>query len=310
LRLVPTGATDACLRPEVLDAVGRAHGVRDVERATREARDRGLKICYHLMLGLPGMSPAKDRADFSRVFDDPAFRPDMVKIYPTLVLPGTSLFDDWKGGRYAPYDVETAAEVLADLKRTLPPWVRVQRIQRDIPARLIAAGVRASNIRQIALRRLAERGEHCRCLRCREVGRRATPPPERFELTETWYPASNGQELFLTWEEPESDTVAGFLRLRFPSDKTDGGLRSPVIRELKVLGTEVAVGVEAGGPTEFQHRGFGRLLLEHAVERCRAAGFDRVHVLSAVGTRPYYRRLGFVPEGPHMTKPLFAKRNF
>ncbi len=298
-----------CLRPEVLHAVGRAHGVLDVEVATREARDRGLKVCYHLMLGLPGMDPAKDRADFARIFEDPAFRPDMIKIYPTLVLPGTALYDDWKAGRYAPYDLDTASQVLADVKRKLPPWVRVQRIQRDIPARLIAAGVRTSNIRQVALRRLASQGESCRCLRCREVGRRDSPAPESFALTETSYPASEGRELFLAWEEPDSDTVAGFLRLRFPSDGTVGGLTAPVIRELKVLGTEVAVGETAAARGAYQHRGFGRLLVERAIEHSRSDGFDRIHVLSAVGTRAYYQRWGFVSDGAHMTKPLFAERN-
>ncbi|MFZ1022940.1 MAG: elongator complex protein 3 [Thermoplasmata archaeon] len=298
-----------CLQPDVLAAVNRAHGVHDVAIATREARDRGLKVCYHLMLGLPGMDPGKDRADFDRLFQDSDFRPDMIKIYPTLVLPGTPLFEDWKAGRYTPYDLETAASVLADVKRSLPPWVRIQRIQRDIPARLIAAGVRTSNIRQVALRLLAQRGEHCRCLRCREVGRGASPPADSFALTETWYAASEGRELFLAWEEPVSDTIAGFLRLRFPSDKTDGGLTAPVVRELKVLGAEVAVGADAGGPTEYQHRGFGRLLMERAIEHSRTQGFDRIHVLSAVGTRPYYRKLGFGADGPHMTKPLFAERN-
>jgi elongator complex protein 3 len=298
-----------CLHPEVLAAVGRAHGVEDVQAATREARDRGLKVCYHLMLGLPGMDPASDLADFDRLMDEPSFRPDMIKIYPTLVLPGTALFDDWRSGRYHPYDVETAAEVLAQIKRRIPPWVRIQRIQRDIPARLIAAGVRSSNLRQIALRRLATQGEHCRCLRCREAGRRATPPAESFALTETLYSASEGRELFLAWEESESDTVAGFLRLRFPSNRTDGGLSSPVIRELKVLGASVPIGEAARAPREFQHRGFGGSLMERAIERCRSAGYDRMHVLSAVGTRAYYRRWGFEPEGPHMTKRLFAQRN-
>jgi elongator complex protein 3 len=298
-----------CLQPEVLAAVNRAHGVDDVARATREARDRGFKVCYHLMLGLPGMDPGKDRADFRRLFQDPDFCPDMIKIYPTLVLPGTPLFEDWKAGRYTPYDVETAAGVLADVKRNLPPWVRIQRIQRDIPARLIAAGVRTSNIRQVALKQLAKEGQHCRCLRCREVGRGASPPVGSFVLTETWYPASGGRELFLAWEEPVSDTVAGFLRLRFPSDKTEGGLSAPVVRELKVLGAEVAVGAGAGGPSEYQHRGFGRLLMERAIEHGRSQGFDRIHVLSAVGTRPYYRKLGFAADGPHMTKPVFAERN-
>jgi len=298
-----------CLDDDVLAAVGRAHGTHDVERATRLARDRGLKVCYHLMLGLPGMDPAKDLADFRRLWEDPAFRPDLLKVYPTLVLPGTPLYDDWAAGRYAPYDTPTATEVLASMKRILPPWVRIQRIQRDIPARLIAAGVRASNLREKALARLAAEGVRCRCLRCREVGRRATPPVEAFGLTETEYAAGGGREVFLAWEDPTTDSVAGFLRLRFPSARDEGALDAPVIRELKVLGSEVPVGAAGGGPTDYQHRGFGRALLEAAEERVRAEGFGQVYVTSAVGTREYYRARGYVPAGAHMAKGVFAPHN-
>ncbi len=294
-----------CLTEEVLAASGRAHGVAEVARATREARDRGLKVGYHLMLGLPGMDPTRDREDLARVFDDPRFRPDMIKLYPTLVLPGTALYRDWKEGRYAPYDVDTAARVLAEVKARLPPWVRVQRIQRDIPARLIAAGVRAGNVRELAQRRLAESGRRCRCLRCREVGRRAWPDAEAFVRTETRYAAGGGEEVFLAYEDPVSDSVVGFLRLRLPSTETEGGCDAPVIRELKVLGPEVPVGAVAGR-REYQHLGFGRALVARAEEVARDTGARELRVLSAVGTREYYRRLGFAPSGPHSAKPLFA----
>jgi elongator complex protein 3 len=261
------------------------------------------------MLGLPGMNPARDFEDFERLFADPAFRPDMLKIYPTLVLPGTPLFDDWKAGRYDPYDLSTCVDLLAREKAILPPWVRIQRIQRDIPARLIAAGVRTSNLRQCALHRLAERGQRCRCLRCREVGRRALPDPNRFRLKETGYGAGRGRETFLEWSDPETEAVAGFLRLRFPSSETDGGLDAPVIRELKVLGTEVPIGQPGAGMATYQHQGFGRSLVRRAEELAEEAGFRRIRVLSAVGTREYYRRLGYAPAGPLMEKSLFALRN-
>jgi elongator complex protein 3 len=258
------------------------------------------------MLGLPGMDPDRDLRGFRHLWEDPEYRPDLLKIYPTLVLPGTALFDDWKAGRYSPYDTLTAAALLARMKREIPPWVRIQRIQRDIPARLIAAGVRASNLRQLALRRLATEGRWCRCLRCREAGRRSTPPPDAFQLTETTYPAGGGSETFFAWEDPSTDTVAGFLRLRFPSDRTPGGLDGPVVRELKVVGAEVPVGVPGCRPTEYQHRGLGRALLDRAEERARSTGFHAIFVTSAVGTRPYYRARGFERAGPHMTKVVFA----
>jgi elongator complex protein 3 (tRNA carboxymethyluridine synthase) len=293
-----------CLREEVLAAVGRAHGVDDVARASRETRDRGLKVGYHVMLGLPGMDPARDLEDFDRMFESPDFRPDFLKIYPTLVLPGTPLYDDWRAGTYVPYDTATAVEVLAAMKRRLPPWVRIQRIQRDIPSRLIAEGVRTSNVRELAMARLEAEGGRCRCLRCREAGRRASPSADAFRPVERSYDASGGREVFLSWEDPETDSVAGFLRLRFPSEATGGGLDAPVIRELKVLGREVPVGGTGAQEGQYQHRGFGRTLLESAEDRSRAEGHSRIFVTAAVGTREYYRARGYERAGPHMVKEL------
>ena len=295
-----------CLTDRVLWDVGRAHGVDEVRRATREARDRGLKVCYHWMLGLPGMNPERDLADFRAMFRDPDFRPDMLKIYPTLVLPGTPLFDEWKAGRYVPYGTAMAADLLAREKAELPPYVRIQRIQRDIPARLIAAGVRHGNLRQIALDRLHAKGLQCRCLRCREPGRGATPDPGALEFRSQEYDASGGLEVFLTWEDPVTDIVAGFLRLRFPGPLTSGGLGEPVVRELKVLGVEVPLDAPARREGEYQHRGLGRALLQAAEVRARDAGYRSLFVTSAVGTREYYRHLGYEQVGPWMSRALAA----
>jgi elongator complex protein 3 len=293
-----------CLDDEVVARVGRAHPVREVAVATRAARDRGLKVGYHMMLGLPGMDPAADLAGFRRLWAEEGFRPDFLKIYPTLVLPGTELFDDWRAGRYAPYGTETAADLLAEIKRELPPWVRVHRIQRDIPARLIAAGVRTSNLRQLALERLRLGGERCRCLRCREPGRGPAPPPQEFRLERIDYGAAGGREVFLSFEHPATDKCAAYLRLRLPSDRADDGLPEPVVRELKTLGREVAVGAAAGAADSYQHRGFGSRLLAEAEAVAAAEGYRRLFVTSAVGTREYYQARGFEREGPYVAKPL------
>ena len=293
-----------CLDDRVLAEVGRAHGTADVGRASQEARDRGLKLGYHMMLGLPGMDPTRDLDGFRRLWSDERYRPDFLKIYPTLVLPGTGLYDAWRAGRYVPYDTPTAVGVLAALKRELPPWVRVHRIQRDIPARLIAAGVRAGNVRQLARARLAADGEACRCLRCREPGRGPLPRPESLVLTHREYSASGGREVFLSFEDPPTDRCAAFLRLRLPPACPEGGLDGPVVRELKVVGRELDVGAPAASAEAYQHRGFGRRLLEEAARTARAAGFDRMYVTSAVGTREYYARRGFVRAGPYMVRGL------
>ncbi|MCI4341338.1 MAG: tRNA uridine(34) 5-carboxymethylaminomethyl modification radical SAM/GNAT enzyme Elp3 [Thermoplasmata archaeon] len=295
-----------CLRDPVLAAVGRAHGTEEVVRATRAAKERGLKVGYHMMLGLPGMDPEKDAQDFERLFADPGFRPDFLKIYPTLVLPGTPLHADWSAGRYSPYEADTAAELLAKIKPRLPPWVRIHRIQRDIPARLITAGVRAGNLREKALALMAARGQHCPCLRCREAGRRSTPPFEALELFERSYDASGARELFLSFEERASDTVAGYLRLRIPDPDRPGAVPGPIIRELKVLGREVGVGRTADGSVELQHRGLGRRLVERSSELAREHGARTLFVTSAVGTREYYRHLGFEPSGPYQSRTLSA----
>ncbi|MGI0139893.1 MAG: tRNA uridine(34) 5-carboxymethylaminomethyl modification radical SAM/GNAT enzyme Elp3 [Thermoplasmata archaeon] len=289
-----------CLEEPVLEHVGRAHSATDVVRATRTARNSGLKVCYHMMLGLPGMTPERDLAGFERLFGDPNYRPDMLKIYPTLVLAGTALFEEHRAGRYAPYDLETTVELLTQIKSRVPPWVRIQRIQRDIPSRLIAAGVRTSNVRQLAMRRLEARGSRCACLRCREVGRRATLPQETLELHETTYAAGGGSEVFLQWTAPQSGALAGFLRLRLPAS----GPEIPIVRELKVLGPEVAVGDSAPHPGVFQHRGLGQSLLRRAEEISALAGHSAVRVMSAVGTRAYYRNLGYARDGPWARKSI------
>ena len=293
------------LRDDVLAAVHRAHDVRHVVEATGRAREFGLKVGYHMMPGLPGMDPGRDREDFRRLFAEEDFRPDLLKIYPCLVLAGTPLAEAWANGSFTPYETETAAGLLADVKEQLPPYVRIHRVQRDIPSRLILAGVRKSNLREIALARLHSRGKECPCLRCREVGRRTgSLRVERWELHRREYRAQGGREVFLSFEDPDRDRVAGYLRLRFPRGGVPGALEDPVIRELKVLGMEVPLLAGADRPPgAWQHRGLGRGLVQAAEEEARGFGASRLAVIAAVGTRPYYARLGFERFGPWMAKP-------
>jgi elongator complex protein 3 len=294
------------LRDPVLERVHRAHEVRHVIEATGRARDLGLKVGYHMMPGLPGMDPEKDREDFRRLFLSEDFRPDLLKIYPCLVLEGTPLAEEYRAGRYRAYDTETAAELLSRIKEELPGYVRIHRVQRDIPARLILDGVRKSNLRELALRKLAERGRRCPCLRCREVGRRPFEEGSAgWGLHREEYAAQGGREVFLSWEEEGSGALAGYLRLRFPRGDVPGGLTVPVIRELKVLGEEVPVdGRAPSAPTAWQHRGLGTRLLEEAATEARSHGAERLAVIAAVGTRGYYSRRGFAPYGPWMSRDL------
>jgi len=296
---------------EVLAAVNRGHTVKDTRRATHAAKDAGLKVCYHLMPGLPGMTPEKDAAEFRGLFDDPAFAPDQLKVYPTLVMPGTALYGEWKRGAFEPYDDERAASVVATLKEIVPPYVRIQRVDRDIPSPMIAAGVKASNLRQLALAKLKARGLSCRCIRCREAGHRANKGEAvdlegEVELKRHDYEASGGREAFLELVDREG-ALHAFARARLAGADGAAGSKAgdAFLRELRVVG-RVA---ELAGPdapedaARFQHRGLGAALMDE-VERL---AFDEwgapvLRVTAGVGVRGYYKALGYRLEGPYMVR--------
>ncbi|MBI4345156.1 MAG: tRNA uridine(34) 5-carboxymethylaminomethyl modification radical SAM/GNAT enzyme Elp3 [Euryarchaeota archaeon] len=308
-RMLAMGATRVelgvqTLSDQVYARVERGHTVEDVVRATRVIKDAGLKVGYHMMPGLFS-SPGEDLATFRRLFEEDGFRPDMLKIYPTLVLKGTGLYDLWEQGLFEPYGDEEALELVAQVKRLMPPWVRTMRIQRDIPSDLIEAGVRKGDLGDLVARRMRERGWRCRCIRCREVGHRGLKlDPGKVELSEEVYSASGGTEHFLSFADPGSDTLVAYLRLRFPSEEAHRRevQRAALVRELRVLGQTVPIGEREEGAE--QHRGWGKALLERAEEVASAEGRERLLILSAIGTRPYYRRLGYRRVGPYVGKEL------
>ncbi len=284
---------------EVLTRMNRGHGTAETIAATKLAKDRGLKVCYHMMPGLPGANLDSDLDAFSEIFTNSDYKPDMLKIYPTLVVEGTDLYEMWKTGDYVPYRENEVAELLARVKRDIPRWVRIQRVQRDIPAPLIVDGVKKGDIRLLAQRILEERGERCNCIRCREIGRIGTGMEHngvKLDLVREEYEASGGIEIFLSFVETESEGIAAYARLR----KSDGNAR---IRELKVLGEVVPLDDPSGG--RWQHKGLGRDL----VNECESIsseewGFDGISVTSGVGARPYYRKIGYNLEVPYMKKKL------
>lgn len=291
---------------DVLARTNRGHTVQDSIEATTRLKDAGLKVCYHLMPGLPGSDEDRD-LEMLRIFDDPRFRPDKLKVYPTLVVPGTALHKLWLAGRYEPISEEGAVRFLVELKKRCPEWVRIMRVDRDIPTHQIAAGPNRTNLRELALAEMARQGARCRCIRCREAGhvaQRGIPVAhDGLQLREVCYEASEGTEWFLSFEDPRSDALAAFLRLREPSPEpwkpeARGAL---LVRELKVVGAEVPIGARGEG---LQHRGLGKALMERAEALARERGAGRVLVTAGVGVRPYYRRLGYERLGPYMAKPL------
>lgn len=290
----------------VLAGIQRGHSVADSASANMRLRDSGLKVGFHMMPGLPGSSAESDFRMFRTLFEDERFKPDYLKIYPTLVTEGTGLHGMWELGNYAPLEVLDAVELLAKVKSILPKWVRLQRIQRDIPAYQVLAGVRKSNIRQLAREKLAQMGGKCRCIRCREVGHKALLgiEPENIELVVEEYMACGGREHFISFEDVEKDILIGFVRLRFPHKPHRQELEgAALVRELHVYGPMVPPGMSAGG-AQWQHRGYGEELLAQAEESASDSGYEKISVTSAIGVRDYYRKFGYRLEGPYMIKKL------
>jgi elongator complex protein 3 len=230
-----------------------------------------------------------------------------LKLYPTLVIRGTGLYELWKTGRYKSYPPDMLVDLVARILALVPPWTRVYRVQRDIPMPLVTSGVEHGNLRELSLARMKDHGTQCRDVRTREVGIQEIHNkvrPYQVELIRRDYVANNGWETFLSYEDPEQDILVGLLRLRKCSSDTfklelKGGVS--VVRELHVYGSVVPV--NARDPSKFQHQGFGMMLMEEA-ERIALEEHAsyKISVISGVGTRNYYRKLGYELDGPYMSK--------
>lgn len=292
---------------EIYRVTARGHTVQDVIEATKTLKDRAFKVGYHFMPGLPSSTPEKDLNMYVKLFQDFRFRPDTVKIYPTMVLPGTPLYSLWRRGEYRPYDTDTLVDLLVKMLAATPPYVRIQRVRREIPGDVVSAGKYPGNLRELVEREAARRGVRCRCIRCREVGRRAArseEPLRAMELKELRYETLGGREVFLSYETEDGDALAGLLRLRLPDEPANEILTdAALVRELHVYGEMTPVGSEAGR-TSWQHRGVGARLLKRAEEIARDEGYRRVVVISGVGVKEYYARQGYLKHGPYMAKTL------
>jgi elongator complex protein 3 len=286
----------------------RGHGTQHSIDANRRLRDAGFKVGFHMMPGQPGMSTEMCLEDFRRIFEETEWRPDFLKIYPTLVVEGTAVYDWWHNDEFEPLDNDEAAELVAEIKSMIPPYTRLQRVQRDIPADFIEGGVWKSNLRQLARQRMDEHGWTCDCIRCREVGH-SDETPETVELDVHRYEVAGGTEHFISFEDFEKDLLVGFCRLRFPNDPVRRELQdAAVVRELHVYGSQVGVGDiadEANPVEQHQHQGYGRQLLDRAEELALDAGYNKLAVLSGIGVREYYReKLDFRQDGPYVSKRL------
>jgi len=277
--------------PDVLEKIERGHGIKTTIDAFKTLKDFGFKINAHYMLGLPGSSEKTDIEGLRKLFSDENFRPDMLKIYPCLVINGTKLYDLWKDGEYKAITTEQAAEIISESKKNVPEYCRIMRIQRDIPSNAISAGPIMTNLRQYIDGIMKQKGIACRCIRCREIKESEIKNPE-IKIME--YYASGGKEFFISAEE--NDKIIGFCRLRFPSNNQDVAF----VRELHVYGPAEKIG-ESG---QVQHAGFGKKLLKKAEEIAEKNKKKKILVISGVGVREYYRKLGYKKEKNYMIKKI------
>ena len=291
----------------------RGHTVAAVCHSFHLAKDCGFKVVTHMMPDLPNMGLERDLEGFQEYFENPLFRSDGMKLYPTLVIRGTGLYELWKTGRYQNYTPDQLVELTAKILSLVPPWTRLYRIQRDIPMPLVSSGVEHGNLRELALAKMKDWDLPCWDIRTREVGMKqihSQVTPDQVELIRRDYVANGGWETFLSYEDPTQDILIGLLRLRKPSSAAwlpeITEVPSSIIRELHVYGTAVAV--SARDPTRFQHQGFGILLMEEAERIAREEhGSEKILVISGVGTRHYYRKLGYKLDGTYMSKMLHEK---
>jgi elongator complex protein 3 len=294
------------LQERVYQIVNRGHNYKDVIESFQISKDAGYKIVAHMMPGLPTVTPKEDVADFKKLFEDQNLKPDMLKVYPSLVLENTPLYDDYKQGRYTPYSDEDLVNVLTEMKKIVPKWVRIMRVMREIGPEEIIAGPKSGNLRQIIHQNLHMQGKKCRCIRCREAGlSRKYFKEETLHLERINYDSSGGKEVFLSFEDSE-ESIYGFLRLRKPSElahRNEVSTDSCIVRELHVYGKSLQIGQKE--ENEIQHSGLGKKLIGEAEKISKEEfGAKKLLVISAIGTRQYYKKLQYSLYGPYMSKSL------
>ncbi len=281
---------------KILEKNTRGHGVKEIANATKLLKDYGFKVTYHIMPALPGSTPKRDLEMFKQLFTDERFQPDQIKFYPTVVIESSKLYEWWKEGKYKPYSDKILENLIIECKREVPKHVRIIRLVRDIPSESIVAGNKITNLRQV----MQAKGVKCNCIRCREVKDRQLQK-ENYGLKIKKYKASGGKEYFIEATDEKGKILYGFCRLRLPTVETQNFAslqNTALIRELHVYGELVPV----GGKKIVQHAGLGTRLMKEAEKIAHENGFKKIAVISGVGARGYYRKLGYKLKGTYMVK--------
>ncbi|MBU1179588.1 tRNA uridine(34) 5-carboxymethylaminomethyl modification radical SAM/GNAT enzyme Elp3 [Patescibacteria group bacterium] len=304
---------------KILKLIRRGHNTKQVAEATALLRNAGFKVDYHLMPGLPGVSPKKDLENFKEIFKNPAYRPDMIKIYPCSVIPQTPLHSWWKKGQYKPISTKALIDLIIKMKLLVPRYVRISRIIRDIPGDDIACGNVVTNLRELIKQKMKKQGLKCKCIRCREIGHQfkktRKQKNKKTKLFIDKYKTLGGDEYFISIEDAKRETIFAFARLRLPEITPPnpplhkgGNIGLPeikgagLIRELHTYGHLVPVEKRLKGAS--QHLGFGKTLMKEAEKIARKNGFKKMAVISGIGVRAYYRKLGYGLSGTYMVKNI------
>jgi elongator complex protein 3 len=288
---------------DILKKNRRGHNAKAVIKATKLLKDAGFKITYHMMPNLPGSNLKKDEKMFEELFSTGDFQPDQLKIYPCAVLKTAPLYKLWKAGKYKPYSKKQLIDLLIKIKEKIPPHVRIVRMIRDIPKQSIVAGNKVSNLREVIGREMKKRNIKCRCIRCREI-RNSKLEIRNSKLLRRDYNASDGKEIFLSFEDTKNDKILAFLRLRIPSQWTLPEIKDcAIIRELHTYGQTLALSQKTKNAQ--QHKSLGRKLMNEAERIIRTeTDYKKVAVIAGIGVREYYKKLGYKLKGTYMIKDL------
>jgi len=297
---------------DVLKLNRRGHKVEATIKATKLLKDAGFKVLYQMMPNLPGSNLELDEKMFEELFQNPNFQPDFLKIYPCTLLKEAPLYKWWKEKKYKPYSDAQLINLIKLIKKKIPYYVRIQRLVRDIPSQSIVAGpAKISNLRQIIAQDSKKEGWKCKCIRCREVKENYIPK-EKIYLFRQDYEASGGKEIFLSFEDKKRVKLYSLLRLRIPSQffgKKKHFIspleESAIIRELHTYGQQLPLYQEVASKTSPQHKGLGKKLIKEA-ERIVRREFElkKIAVISGIGVRSYFRKLGYRLKDSYMVKKL------
>jgi len=289
---------------KILKITNRGHNLEDTKKAIQLTKDSFLKTCMHMMLGLPNTTEEMDINNFKQLFEDENYKPDALKIYPCLVMPGTPLYLQYKKGQFKPLSTEAAAELLLKIKPVIPKYTRVMRILRDIPTKFTVDGVNITNFRQYLHELMRKNDIKCNCIRCREPGNKEINF-DKVRLLRYDYDSSGGKEIFLSYEDVSQDILLGFVRLRIPYKpfRPEITNKSAGIREIHVYGNLVPIGEKS--EKDAQHHGFGnKLMLEAEKIAKERFNINKMLVLSSIGTKPYFYKMGYKKDGIYTSKFL------